>query len=67
VPNNTPSASRKTRPSILGDVSALSPEAIEALPAEEHIAFSARLLAAWGRSPRLGESKSTSGTPLSQD
>jgi hypothetical protein len=35
VPNNTPSASWKTRPNILGDVSGLSPEAIEALPAEE--------------------------------
>jgi hypothetical protein len=51
VPNNTPSASWKTRPNILGDVSGLFPEAIEALPVEGRITFSMRLLAAWGGRP----------------
>ena len=39
-----------TRPSVLGDVSGLSPEAIEALPAdaEERITITTSLLAAWG-------------------
>lgn len=44
-----------TRPSVLGDVSCLSAEAIETLPAaeyltdaEERITFTTSLLAAWG-------------------
>ena len=47
-----------TRPSVLGDVSGLPPEAIEALPAadyitdaEERITITTSLLAAWGGRP----------------
>ena len=67
MPNIKPSASWMTRPNILDDVSGLSPEAIEALPAEEGITFTTRRL--WLRgavAPRLGESKATAGTRLWQ-
>ena len=48
MPNNTPSASWKTRPNTWVIVTGLSPAAIEALPAEERTTFTTRLLAARG-------------------
>jgi hypothetical protein len=64
VPNNTPSASWKTRPNILGDVTGLSPEAIEGLPAEERITFTTRLLAALAVAPARREQVNRRHAPL---
>ena len=63
MPNNTPSASLKTRPNILGDVTGLSPEAIEGLPAEERITFTTSLLPAWGGRPGSASASQSAARP----
>ena len=62
MPNNTPSASLKTRPNILGDVTGLSPEAMS-LPAEERITFITSLLPARGGRPGPASASQSAARP----
>ena len=64
-PTVTPPSSAKTRPNTPGDITALSREAIEALPAAVYMTdaegrltfYNEAAVALWGCRPRLGESK----------